>query len=187
MTFYDPARLARGSVGPSAERSNRRSADSESAASPESAEQSAADRRHMLEAIEWARRCPPSETAFSVGAVIVADGAVLSTGYSRETDAKVHAEEAALNKLDPDDPRLAAATIYSTLEPCSQRGTVTRSPCTDRILAAGIPRVVIAWREPSTFVTNCVGVEKLREHGVTVVELPDLAEAAMSMNRHLEL
>ncbi|WP_254189949.1 deaminase [Nocardia noduli] len=184
MTFYDPARLARGSVGPSAERSNRRPADS---ASVDGADPSAADRRHMLEAIEWARRCPPSETAFSVGAVIVADGAVLSTGYSRETDPKVHAEEAALNKLDADDPRLAAATIYSTLEPCSQRGTVTRSPCTDRILAAGIPRVVIAWREPSTFVTNCVGVEKLREHGVTVVELSDLAEAAMSMNRHLEL
>ncbi|MFD6155503.1 dihydrofolate reductase family protein [Nocardia sp. NPDC060256] len=145
------------------------------------------DQDFMRRAIELARLCPPSETAFSVGAVIVADGVEIATGYSRETDAKVHAEESALNKLDADDPRLARATIYTTLEPCSQRGTASRLPCTDRILRAGIPRVVLAWREPATFVTNCVGVEKLREHGVEVVELTELAEAAMAMNRHLEL
>ncbi|MEU7139528.1 dihydrofolate reductase family protein [Nocardia sp. NPDC046473] len=145
------------------------------------------DQDFMWRAIELARLCPPSETAFSVGAVIVADGVQIATGYSRETDAKVHAEESALNKLDADDPRLARATIYTTLEPCSQRGTATRLPCTDRILRAGIPRVVLAWREPATFVTNCVGVEKLQQHGVEVVELAELADAAMAMNRHLEL
>lgn len=152
--------------------------------SPLPAEQ---DDRFLRRAIELARQCPPSTTAFSVGAVIVADGVEIATGYSRETDDKVHAEESALNKLDPDDPRLAAATIYTTLEPCSQRGTATRLPCTDRILRAGIPRVVLAWREPPTFVTNCVGVEKLRTHGVEVVELSELAQEAMSMNRHLDL
>ena len=122
-----------------------------------------------------------------MGAVIVADGTVIATGYSRETDEKVHAEESALDKLAADDPRLTGATLYSTLEPCSRRGTPTRLPCTDRILATGIARVVIAWREPATFVDNCVGVEKLRERGVTVLELSDLAAEAMSMNRHLEL
>ncbi|WP_063044148.1 dihydrofolate reductase family protein [Nocardia pseudovaccinii] len=145
------------------------------------------DIRFMRRAIELARLCPPSPTAFSVGAVIVADGVEISTGYSRETDEKVHAEESALDKLDADDPRLARATIYSTLEPCSQRATATRLPCTDRILRAGIARVVIAWREPTTFVTNCVGVEQLRQHGVEVIELAGLAEEAMSMNRHLDL
>jgi pyrimidine deaminase RibD-like protein len=141
----------------------------------------------MRRAIELARKCPPSETAFSVGAVLVVDGVEIATGYSRETDAKVHAEESALNKLDPDDPRLATATIYSTLEPCSQRATASRPPCTVRILRAGIPRVVVAWREPATFVTNCVGLEKLRQHGVEVLEVPELAAEAMSMNRHLDL
>ncbi|WP_280408498.1 deaminase [Nocardia brasiliensis] len=145
------------------------------------------DVRFMRQAIELARDCPPSATAFSVGAVIVAAGVAIATGYSRETDDKVHAEESALNKLAAADPRLSAATIYTTLEPCSQRGTATRLPCTDRILRAGIPRVVLAWREPATFVTNCVGVEKLREHGVEVVELTELAAEAMSMNRHLDL
>ncbi|MBH0778900.1 deaminase [Nocardia bovistercoris] len=149
--------------------------------------QDATDREYLRQAIELARRCPPSATAFSVGAVVVANGAVLATGYSRESDPKAHAEEAALAKLATEDPRLATATIYSTLEPCSQRATATRTPCTERILAAGIPRVVIAWREPSTFVADCVGVENLRAHGVTVVEFTDMAEDAMSMNHHLTL
>ncbi|MGW4369287.1 deaminase [Nocardia takedensis] len=143
--------------------------------------------RWMNRAIELARQCPVVKGAFSVGAVIVADGIEIATGYSRETDPKVHAEEAALDKLGDSDPRLKRATIYSSLEPCSERATKTRVPCTDRILRAAIPEVVIAWREPSTFVQDCVGVEKLRQEGVRVIELPELAEAAMSMNRHLDL
>ncbi|MET8871733.1 deaminase [Nocardia sp. NPDC004604] len=141
----------------------------------------------MNRAIELAKLCPVVEGAFSVGAVIVADGEEISTGYSRETDEKVHAEESALDKLDADDARLKRAAIYSTLEPCSERATKNRVPCTDRILQAGIPVVVIAWREPSTFVEDCIGVEKLKENGVSVIELPELADAAMSMNRHLDL
>ncbi|GGL27715.1 deaminase [Nocardia jinanensis] len=141
----------------------------------------------MNRAIDLSRQSPRAPGAFSVGAVIVADGAEISTGYSRESDPKVHAEESALDKLDPRDPRLRRATLYSTLEPCSERATKTRPPCTDRVLGAGIPVVVIAWREPSTFVENCVGVEKLRERGVRVLELPDLADAAMAVNRHLDL
>lgn len=141
----------------------------------------------MRRAIDLAYQCPQVEGAFAVGAVIVVDDEEIATGFSRETDAKVHAEEAALNKLGADDPRLARATIYSSLEPCSERASKDRAPCTDRILAAGIPTVVIAWREPSTFVANCVGVEKLEQAGVTVIELADLSDAAMAMNRHLDL
>jgi len=147
------------------------------------------DHHHwMNRAIELAGLCPKVEGAFSVGAVIVdAEGAEIANGYSRETDEKIHAEESALAKLAVDDPRLKTATIYSTLEPCSERATKTRKPCTELILDAGIPTVVIAWREPSTFVEDCVGVEKLIQQGIGVIELADLAEAAMAMNRHLNL
>ncbi|UGT59307.1 deaminase [Nocardia asteroides] len=145
------------------------------------------DHRFLERAIALARLSPPSATAFSVGAVLVADGIELATGYSRELHEKNHAEEAALAKLAADDPRLRLATLYSTLEPCSQRATASRRPCTRRVLDAGIPRVVIAWREPATFVADCVGVELLRQHGVEVVELPELAEAARAVNRHLDL
>jgi diaminohydroxyphosphoribosylaminopyrimidine deaminase/5-amino-6-(5-phosphoribosylamino)uracil reductase len=143
------------------------------------------DRRWMELAISLAHQCPPSEGAYSVGAVIVdADGQELSRGYSREGDPHVHAEESALAKLAPDDPRLAGATIYSTLEPCSQRKSRPWT-CTQLILAAGIRRVVIAWLEPALFVADCQGREQLEEAGVTVAEIPELSERAREPNKHL--
>jgi diaminohydroxyphosphoribosylaminopyrimidine deaminase/5-amino-6-(5-phosphoribosylamino)uracil reductase len=146
-----------------------------------------ADRHWMNIAIELAHLCPPSEGAYSVGAVIVdGDGNEMSRGYSRESDPHVHAEESALAKLTLDDPRLLTATIYSTLEPCSQRKSRPR-PCTQLILDSRIPRVVIAWREPSLFVADCQGAELLAQAGVTVLEMPDLAERAMKPNQHLNL
>jgi len=139
----------------------------------------------MQRAIDLATLCPPAAGAYSVGAVIVGeDGTELAAGYSRETDPHEHAEEAALAKLTKDDVRLAGATLYSTLEPCSQRRS-PRTPCAQRILEAGIPRVVITWREPSLFVDDCVGFEQLVEAGVVVVELPELADLARATNSHL--
>lgn len=44
---------------------------------------------------------------------------------------------------------------------------------------------MIAWREPDLFVTGCEGVDRLRAAGVEVVELPELAEQARAVNRHL--
>jgi diaminohydroxyphosphoribosylaminopyrimidine deaminase/5-amino-6-(5-phosphoribosylamino)uracil reductase len=147
----------------------------------------ATDHRWMELAIELSMRSPPSESSYSVGAVIVgADGQELARGYSREGDPHVHAEESALGKLPAGDPRLPAATIYSTLEPCSQRKSRPGS-CTELILAAGIGRVVMAWREPGLFVADCQGYELLIGAGVTVVELPDLAERARAVNAHLRL
>jgi diaminohydroxyphosphoribosylaminopyrimidine deaminase/5-amino-6-(5-phosphoribosylamino)uracil reductase len=140
----------------------------------------------MAMAIDLARHCPPSPTAYSVGAVMVdGDGELLATGYSRETDAHAHAEESALAKLPHGDPRLEGATLYSTLEPCSERRS-RPIPCARLIIASGIPRVAIAWREPNLFVADCRGVELLREAGVTVIEMPEFAEAAREPNRHLE-
>lgn len=143
------------------------------------------DEGWMRLAVELAWRCPPSETAYSVGAVIVAaDGTEISRGFSREDDPVVHAEESALGKLTVGDPRLAGATIYSTLEPCSRRKSRPRS-CTQLIIESGIRRVVIAWREPPLFVTDGQGVELLTQAGLTVEELPGFAEQAMAPNRHL--
>lgn len=143
------------------------------------------DERWMSLAVGLAWLCPPSDAAYSVGAVIVAaDGTELSRGFSRENDPNVHAEESALGKLAADDPRLRGATIYSTLEPCSVRRSRPRS-CTELIIAAGIGRVVIAWREPSLFVADCQGVELLRQGGITVTELLGFAARAAGPNRHL--
>ncbi len=146
------------------------------------------DAHWMTLAVDLARQCPRSEGAYAVGAVIVGEGGQeISRGYSREAgDPHVHAEESALGKLPAGDPRLARATIYSTLEPCSQRKSRPRT-CTQLILAAGIPRVVTAWREPALFVADCQGCELLEQAGVEVVELPEFADRAMEPNRHLAL
>jgi pyrimidine deaminase RibD-like protein len=142
-----------------------------------------ADLRWLREAIELSRRCPPSASAFSVGAVLVSDaGQVIATGHSRERDPKDHAEEVALARA-AGGPLLTGATLYSSLEPCLARASRPRS-CVELIIDAAIGRVVIAWLEPPLFVAGGGG-GALREAGVTVIEIPWLAELARSVNAHL--
>ncbi|MGW4197950.1 dihydrofolate reductase family protein [Streptomyces sp. NPDC005004] len=146
----------------------------------------AADRRWLRTACELAALCPPSDTAFSVGAVVVAaDGTELARGHSREGgDPVVHAEEAALAKIAPDDPRLPGATVYSSLEPCARRAS-RPVPCAGLILRSGVRRVVTAWREPDTFVAAADGSGVLADAGATVVTLPEYEAAAKAPNGHL--
>jgi len=123
-----------------------------------------------------------------VGAVLVgADGAVLSDGYSRELDPADHAEEIALAKIGLPSSEtvtgLASATLYSSLEPCAAR-TSRPTPCADLIIASGIGRVVIAWREPPIFVPGG-GARRLRAAGIAVTTLPELAASARAVNAHL--
>lgn len=153
------------------------------------------ERRYLALAVELSRLCPPSRTAFSVGAVIVgADGEILSTGYSREEQPHDHAEEVALRKLGGTSPepgvppaapdrRLRGATMYTSLVPCGARASRPVT-CAQHILAAGMPRVVFAWREPSLF-TAGEGGDQLRAAGVDVAELPELADRAAAVNEHL--
>ncbi|MFD3377078.1 MULTISPECIES: dihydrofolate reductase family protein [unclassified Streptomyces] len=146
---------------------------------------SAADHRWLALACELAAECPPSRTAFSVGAVVVAaDGTELARGYSRESDPVSHAEEAALAKIEPGDPRLATATVYSSLEPCARRAS-RPAPCARLILDAGVRRVVTAWREPDTFVAGADGSGLLAAAGADVLVLPEYEADAKAPNRHL--
>jgi riboflavin-specific deaminase-like protein len=150
------------------------------------------DERFLRWAVELSRLCPPSDSAFSVGAVIVGEeGEVLATGFSREQEDHDHAEEVALRKLAAGglrtslgpDPRLRHATLYSSLVPCGARASRPVT-CVRHIVATGIPRVVFAWREPRLF-TDGEGAEQLRAAGVAVTEVPGLAERARAVNAHL--
>jgi pyrimidine deaminase RibD-like protein len=151
-------------------------------AGPQVPGDAAADAGWLAGAIELSRRSPPSSRAFSVGAILVAaDGSLIATGFSRERDPRDHAEEAALATAA--GSRLAGATLYSSLEPCAARASRPRT-CAEPIIAAGIGRVVIAWLEPPVFVPGG-GAARLRAAGVTVIEIPGLAEAARAVNAHL--
>ena len=76
------------------------------------------------------------------------------------------------------------STVYSSLEPCSHRGSHPLS-CTQLILDAGIPRVVFAWREPPVFV-DARGTELLRAAGRPVVEVPELTPEVPRENTYLK-
>ena len=74
-----------------------------------------------------------------------------------------HAEELALNEAI-DGAR--GADVFVTLEPCAKRSTGAMS-CADRLIEAGVTRVVIAARDPHPYAAGA-GIERLRAAGVMV-------------------
>ncbi len=98
-----------------------------------------------------------------VGAVVVADDRIVGQGYHQRFGGP-HAEVFA---LDEAGARARGGTIYVTLEPCSHHGKTP--PCTERIIEAGIARVVIGCRDPNPLV-NGEGASILRKAGIEVEE-----------------
>jgi diaminohydroxyphosphoribosylaminopyrimidine deaminase/5-amino-6-(5-phosphoribosylamino)uracil reductase len=97
-----------------------------------------------------------------VGAVVVdAGGVVVGQGF-HERAGRPHAEVVALGAAGA---RAAGATLYVTLEPCCHTGRT--GPCTRRILASGVTRVVAATLDPDPRVSGR-GVRELRDAGVAV-------------------
>jgi diaminohydroxyphosphoribosylaminopyrimidine deaminase/5-amino-6-(5-phosphoribosylamino)uracil reductase len=93
----------------------------------------------------------------TIGAVVVADGAIVGEGAT-ETDGR-HAEIVALAAAGE---RARGATLYVTMEPCAHQGTTP--PCVDAVLAAGVARVVAGSLDPNPAAGG--GLERLRERGV---------------------
>jgi pyrimidine deaminase RibD-like protein len=135
----------------------------------------------MARAVALAERCPPSDTAFSVGAVIVAGGEAVGEGYSRAEDPSDHAEEVALRQAGA---AARGATAYSSMEPCGHRAS-RPDPCARLLIAAGVARVVYALGEPRNFVDAPGGDAILRDNGVVVTVMPEFADAAERPNAHL--
>ncbi|MBI5552367.1 MAG: bifunctional diaminohydroxyphosphoribosylaminopyrimidine deaminase/5-amino-6-(5-phosphoribosylamino)uracil reductase RibD [Desulfobacterales bacterium] len=97
-----------------------------------------------------------------VGAVVVRDGQVVGQGFHQAVGG-AHAE---VNALDAAGERAVGATLYVTLEPCNHFGRTP--PCTEKVLAAGIRRVVVAMADPNPDVRGG-GNEMLRAKGIEVV------------------
>ena len=135
------------------------------------------DVRWMRRAIEQARRGLGRTTPNPiVGACIVSDeGVVLGQG-AHECAGGPHAE---VNALDEAGPDARGATLYCTLEPCAHTGRT--GPCTERIIAAGIRRVVAAMGDPFPKV-NGRGFAALRAHGIEV-EVGVEHDAAVRLNQ----
>lgn len=98
----------------------------------------------------------------SVGCVIVRNGAVIAEGATGD-GGRPHAEETALASLDGE---AKDATAYVTLEPCGHRSTAIPS-CSERLIAAGVTRVVYACADPSHLASD-IGPERMRMAGIQV-------------------
>ncbi|HEC63085.1 MAG TPA: bifunctional diaminohydroxyphosphoribosylaminopyrimidine deaminase/5-amino-6-(5-phosphoribosylamino)uracil reductase RibD, partial [Candidatus Acetothermia bacterium] len=111
-----------------------------------------------------------------VGAVVVKEGRVIAEGYHARCGGP-HAEAVALARAGEE---ANGADLYVNLEPCVDFPGKKTPACTERIIAAGIRRVILATRDPNPQVGG-KGMERLREAGIEVVE-GVLAEEAQELN-----
>lgn len=133
---------------------------------------------HMRRCLELAARGEGSVSPNPmVGSVVVAEGRVVGEGW-HEQYGGAHAEVNAIAAVG-DDALLRRATLYVNLEPCSHWGKTP--PCADLIVEKGIPRVVVACRDPHEKVAGR-GIERMRAAGVEVLE-GVLEEEALRLNR----
>ncbi|KAH9843045.1 diaminohydroxyphosphoribosylamino-pyrimidine deaminase [Rhodofomes roseus] len=161
---------------------------------------------HFLRlALDEARKCEPTPTAFCVGCVLTAtltdssEPIILARGYSRELPGNTHAEANALTKARnlskgemrellssaPEDVTiedvLQHADVYTTMEPCSVR-TSGLAPCADALIAAKARRCFIGVGEPDDFV-QCEGARKLADAGIEVIWIKGLEHECLAVAR----
>ncbi|MDH6671817.1 diaminohydroxyphosphoribosylaminopyrimidine deaminase/5-amino-6-(5-phosphoribosylamino)uracil reductase [Paenibacillus sp. LBL] len=121
------------------------------------------DEFYMSLALDLAERAQ-GQTGINpvVGCVIVKDGALAGVGTHLERGTP-HAEIHALNMAGT---KAAGSTVYVTLEPCSHYGSTP--PCSERLIAEGVKRVVVACEDPNPLVAG-KGIQMLRAAGIEVV------------------
>src|SRR5574337_1324713 len=109
-----------------------------------------------------------------VGAVVVHRGRIVGEGYHVRAG-EPHAEVVALANAAG---AASGADLYVTLEPCCHHGRTP--PCTDRLVQAGLRRVIIPALDPNPLVSGR-GVQTLRQAGLSV-ELGHCVDEATSLN-----
>ncbi len=119
------------------------------------------DEIYMARALELARNAL-GETAPNplVGAVVVKDGVILGDGWHHRAG-EPHAEPLAIDSAGD----CHGATLYVTLEPCCTTGRTP--PCTERIIASGIRRVVFGVQDANPKHAGAA-VKILQEAGIKV-------------------
>ena len=150
---------------------------------------------YMRLALSCAQRSPPKPTNFRVGAVLVdADkDVVLATGYTLELPGNTHAEQCCLMKLTTDnqegsigDLLPSHTVIYTTMEPCTERLSGNTS-CVDRILQTqkgkhgGIRTICVGVYEPSKFVEQNNGRQRLIDAGIEFVHVPGFEDEILKV------
>jgi len=148
--------------------------------------QTAVDRKFCEMAVQLAKKSIAENDGKLhpyVGVVVVKDGNVIATGFRGETGkGGDHGEFCALKKInaDVDNVDLSGCTVYTTLEPCTERKT-GKTPCANRLIDGKIARVVygLADKDESVY-----GHHSLVEAGIEVWLFPnDLMPELHALNK----
>jgi pyrimidine deaminase RibD-like protein len=143
------------------------------------------DLQFMQEAVDWANDCHPVKDSIpKVGAIIAVRDKVLGRGRrgtGKEGDDE-HAEQDAIHKV-ADKSKLAKATLYTTLEPCTPEvRTKGLECCTELIRQHRIRKVFVGILDPNQGVTG-KGLWRLQDSGVEVALFPhDLSQQILAQN-----
>ncbi|MDR1582988.1 MAG: bifunctional diaminohydroxyphosphoribosylaminopyrimidine deaminase/5-amino-6-(5-phosphoribosylamino)uracil reductase RibD [Prevotellaceae bacterium] len=112
-----------------------------------------------------------------VGAALVYENRIIAEGKHACYGAP-HAEPDAISKVN--DPEiLKKCTLYVNLEPCCHFGKTP--PCTEKIISANIPHVVVAAVDTSSKI-NGKGIRALNEAGI-ITTLGVLEDEARRLNK----
>jgi diaminohydroxyphosphoribosylaminopyrimidine deaminase / 5-amino-6-(5-phosphoribosylamino)uracil reductase len=139
------------------------------------------DRHFMAEALTLgARGLGQTWPNPSVGAVLVRGTQVIGSGHT-QPGGRPHGEAMA---FDEAGDAAAGATLYVTLEPCSHRTIRGGTPCMERVLLAGVRRVVSAIDDPNPRIAG-LGHALLRMAGVKVTVGVGAQEALRQHRGHI--
>lgn len=136
------------------------------------------DAAMMRRCIELAQSVEGRTAPNPMVAAVVLDskGNFVSEGFHPKAGL-AHAEVFALDKAGE---RARGGTLYVSLEPCCHFGKRT-PPCTERVIASGVSRVVVGMQDPNPQVSGN-GIAKLQEAGI-LVELSSLENECRELNR----
>ena len=132
------------------------------------------------EALREAQRSRPEDDRVhpKVGVVVVKDGQILASGHRAEGR---HAEYEVLEN-DLKDEQIAGATVYTTLEPCTERNP-PKIACVDRLIARNVGRVVVGMLDPNPKIRG-QGIRELEHVRIKVDRFhEDIRLAVEELNR----